>query len=66
MQGVPSMNAALNLELVGAASPEPSADGRSDTRGEMEALAVGQPTTKPLSLNRELEPVRPQPFAEGH
>lgn len=57
-------NAASNLELVGAASPEPSADGRPDTRGEMEALAAGQPATKPPSVNRELQPVRTQSFAK--
>ncbi len=47
-------NAALNLELVGAASPEPSADDRSDTRGEMEALAALQDAANPSSVNREL------------
>lgn len=59
-------NAALNLELVGAASPEPPADDRSDTRGEMEALAVSQETTKPPSLNRELQPPNRSRFAERH
>lgn len=49
-------NAAINIELVGATCSEPLAGDRSDTRGEMEALAVGKPTTKPLSVSRELEP----------
>lgn len=57
-------NAALNLALVGAASPEPLADGRSDTRGEMEALAAGQPATKPPSLNRELQRAGSHRFAK--
>ena len=52
------LNAAKNLELlvVGAACSESSAGDRSDTRGEIGALAVGQPATKLWSVNRELEP----------
>lgn len=46
-------NAAINLELVGAASPKPLAGDRSDTRGETGALAVPQGTTKLRSLTRE-------------
>ena len=51
-------NAAINLELlvVGAACSEPPAGDRSDTRGEIGALAAGQPATKLWSVNRELEP----------
>ena len=50
-------NAARNLELaVGAASPEPSGGDRQDTRGEIGALAVGQPAVKLRSVNRELQP----------
>lgn len=51
-------NAAINLEsLVGAASPEPPAGARSDTRGDIGALAAGQPATKLRWSNRELNPV---------
>lgn len=52
-------NAAKNLELVvGAASPEPLAGDRSATRGEIEALVLGQPKTKLRSMTRELQPSR--------
>lgn len=47
-------NAAMNIELVGAASPKPLADGPSATRGETGALAGGQPPTKLRSLTCEL------------
>lgn len=49
-------NAAINLELVGATCPEPPADDRSDTRGEIAALAAGRPAVKPWSVTRELQP----------
>jgi putative transposase len=58
-------NAALNLELVGAAGPEPPADDRSDTRGEMEALATSQDVVKPLSANRELQPLSRRHLRNG-
>lgn len=61
----PHEAAATNLELVvGAASPEPSPDDPAATRGEMEALAAGQPATKPLSPNRELQPAKSHGFAK--
>jgi len=50
-------NAARNLELVGAASSEPTGNDAMSTRGETGALAGGQPPTKLRSVNRELEPV---------
>lgn len=46
-------NAATNLELVGAASPEPTGHGARSTRGEIGALAAGQPATKLRSVTRE-------------
>lgn len=50
------VNAAINLELVGATCPEPPADARSDTRGEIGALTTPQGVVKLRSVNRELEP----------
>jgi putative transposase len=50
-------NAALNLQLVGAASPEPLATA---TRGEMKALAASQDAVKLSSANRELQSQRKQ------
>lgn len=52
-------NAAKNLEflLVGPARAEPLTGDRSDTRGEIRALAGGQPPTKLRSATRELQPV---------
>lgn len=48
------VNAAKNLELVvGAACPEPADNDVQSTRGKIEALAAGQPATKPRSVNRE-------------
>lgn len=57
-------NAAKNLELlVGATSPEPLAGDRSDTRGEIGALAASQGAVKLWSLNRELEPTTAESLA---
>lgn len=52
------INAARNLELVGRATSEPVAGDPPSTRGEMEALATGEPVVKPPSVNRELQPAR--------
>ena len=46
-------NAARNLELVGAASPEPAGHGARPTCGEIGALAGGQPPTKLRSMTRK-------------
>lgn len=48
-------NAAINLEqlVVGPARAEPTGHGARSTRGEIGALAVGQPATKLWSVTRE-------------
>ena len=45
-------NAAINLELVGRATPEPAP---MPTCGDMEALAVEQSATKLPWMNRKLD-----------
>jgi putative transposase len=50
------MNAAINLELIGATCSESAGNDATPTRGETEALAVGQLAVKPRSRTRELEP----------
>src|ERR1700756_2379351 len=45
-------NAAINLELVGRATPEPA---QMPTCGDMEALAVEQSATKLPWMNRKLD-----------
>lgn len=48
-------NAAKNLELVASARGEPTGQGARSTRGEIGALAGGQPSTKLRSVTRESE-----------
>lgn len=47
-------NAAKNLELVGAACPEPAGNSDRPTRGEIAALASSQEEVKLRSVTREL------------
>lgn len=53
-------NAAINLELVGAACSEPLAGDPSATRGEIRALAGTQVPTKLRSVTRELQSAKLQ------